>query len=159
MSKGRAIAASVAAILAATAVAVPTIAEFEGFVPVGYSDPIGKTTSCLGHTGPDAVLGRRYSDQECAAQLTADAVKHGLDIAPCLPAELPVETRAAFISFGFNVGAAKFCGSTLSRKARAGDLRGACAELSRWTRAGGKELPGLVKRRKAERQLCEEGLA
>jgi lysozyme len=159
LSKGRAIAASVAAILAATAVAVPTIAEFEGFVPVGYRDPVGIPTSCMGHTGPDAVLGRRYTDQECAAQLTADAVKHGLDIAPCLPAELPVETRAAFISFGFNVGAAKFCASTLSRKARAGDLAGACAELSRWTKAGGRELPGLVRRRAAERAMCERGLA
>jgi hypothetical protein len=34
-------------------------------------------------------------------------------------------------------------------------MDGACAELSRWTYAGGKQLPGLVRRRAAERQLCE----
>jgi GH24 family phage-related lysozyme (muramidase) len=45
-----------------------------------------------------------------------------------------------------------------ARKANAGDMPGACAELSRWTRAGGNELPGLVKRRAAERELCERGL-
>ncbi|MNQ88251.1 Lysozyme RrrD [compost metagenome] len=31
---------------------------------------------------------------------------------------------------------------------------GACNELSRWNRAGGKVLKGLTKRREAERQLC-----
>jgi lysozyme len=104
------------------------------------------------------VIGKTYDDQKCAELLAQDAVKHGLDIAKCLPDELPTETRAAFISFGFNVGSAKFCASTLAAKARAGDLRGACAELSRWTTAGGKTLPGLVKRRATERALCERGL-
>lgn len=148
----------VAAVLAAAAIAVPTIAAFEGTVKVGYFDPVGIPTSCVGHTGPDAIVGRRYTDDECAAQLASDAVKHGLDIAPCLPDALPTETRAAFTSFAFNVGTGAFCKSTLSRKARAGDLAGACAELSRWTKAKGRELPGLVRRRAAERALCERGL-
>lgn len=148
----------VAAVLAASAIAVPVIGTYEGTVNVGYRDPVGIPTSCTGHTGPEVVVGKRYSDAECARQLADDAVKHGLDIAPCLPADLPPKTHAAFISFAFNVGSAKFCSSTLSRKARAGDLKGACAELSKWTYAGGKQLPGLVNRRKAERQLCEEGL-
>ena len=67
--------------------------------------------------------------------------------------------KAAFLSFAFNVGAQKFCGSTLVKKANQGDMPGACAELSRWTYAGGRELPGLVKRRAAERALCERGLS
>ena len=66
---------------------------------------------------------------------------------------------AAFLSFAFNVGNGAFCGSTLTRKANAGDMPGACAELSRWTYAGGKQMPGLVIRRAAERQLCERGLS
>ncbi|WP_405045477.1 glycoside hydrolase family protein [Pseudomonas aeruginosa] len=48
--------------------------------------------------------------------------------------------------------------STLLRKLNAGDVRGACAELSRWVYAGGKKLGGLVRRRAAERELCEIGL-
>ncbi|HHG5564729.1 TPA: glycoside hydrolase family protein [Pseudomonas aeruginosa] len=44
------------------------------------------------------------------------------------------------------------------RKLNAGDVRGACAELSRWVYAGGKKLGGLVRRRAAERELCEIGL-
>lgn len=157
MSKAKAI-GGVAGVLIAAAAAVPLIAEFEGWESVGYRDPVGISTSCVGHTGSDAIVGRRYTDQECAAQLAEDAVKHGVEIGPCLPAELPMETRAAFTSFAFNVGSGAFCRSTLSRKARAGDLAGACAELSKWTFAGGKQLPGLVRRRKAERALCEKGL-
>jgi lysozyme len=152
----------VGAVLAAAAIAIPTIAAFEGYVPVGYPDPgpLGVTlpTACYGST-KGIVLGKRYTPDQCAGMLAEDAVKHGLEIAPCLPDELPIETRAAFQSFGFNVGSGAFCKSTLARKAMAGDLRGACAELSRWTKSAGREMAGLVRRRKAERELCERGLA
>lgn len=104
------------------------------------------------------VIGQAYDPDTCAKWLAEDAVKHGLDIAPCLPAELPPQTRAAFTSFAFNVGSARFCSSGVSRKALAGDLPGACAELSRWIYGGGKVLPGLVTRRATERELCEAGL-
>lgn len=151
----------VAAVLAAAAVAVPTIAVYEGKVNFGYADPgprgVTLPTACYGST-KGIVLGKRYTDQECAEKLAADAVTHGLDIAPCLPEALPVKTRAAFISFGFNVGTAAFCKSTLSKKALAGDLRGACAELSKWDRSGGVVMKGLTRRRVAERALCEDGL-
>lgn len=151
----------VAGVLAAAALAVPTIALFEGKVNVGYPDPgpLGVTlpTACYGST-KGIVLGRRYTDEQCAEMLAADAVKHGLEISPCLPETLPIETHAAFVSFGFNVGTGAFCKSTLSRKARAGDLWGACAELSKWTMSSGRVMRGLVRRRAAERELCEKGL-
>ncbi|ODT86702.1 lysozyme [Phenylobacterium sp. SCN 70-31] len=150
-----------AGVLAASSVAVGTIAAFEGYVPVGYPDPalgVNLPTACYGSTR-GVVLGKRYTEQECVGMLADDVVKHGLDIAPCLPETLPLETHAAFVSFGFNVGATKFCASTLSRKARSGDLPGACAELSKWVYAGGQKMRGLVNRRAAERKLCMEGLA
>jgi lysozyme len=55
-----------------------------------------------------------------------------------------------------NVGSDAACKSTLMRKLNMGDLAGACSELSRWTMAGGKVYPGLVRRRAAERALCEQ---
>jgi lysozyme len=61
------------------------------------------------------------------------------------------------VSFAYNVGGGNYCGSTLVRKLNAGDTAGACNELTRWTRAKGIVLPGLVKRREAERQLCLQG--
>ncbi|HTD03821.1 lysozyme [Undibacterium sp.] len=47
---------------------------------------------------------------------------------------------------------------TMVRKLNAGDYAGACNELPRWVYAGGKILPGLVKRRAAEQELCLRGL-
>lgn len=155
---------TISAALAAASVAVGTIATFEGYVPTGYPDPalgVSLPTACWGST-KGVVIGRRYSEQECMAMLADDVVKHGLDIAPCLPEGLPLETHAAFVSFGFNVGTGAFCKSTLSRKAKAGDLAGACAELSKWNKARVNGtltvMRGLDRRRKAERELCEKGL-
>lgn len=148
-----------AAIIAACcAIASPLVLASEGLVKVGYKDPIGIVTSCAGHTGAGAVLGRSYTDDECQAQLSSDLISHAWAIDSCIKVDVPVESRAAFLSFAFNVGSRAFCTSTLDRKLNAGDLAGACAELSRWTRAGGRVLPGLVTRRAKERALCEAGL-
>lgn len=148
----------IAAVLAAAALAVPTIAVHEGYVPKGYLDPVGIPTAGWGHTG-GIVVGKIYTEDQLEAWLASDAVTHGLEISRCLPAELPVETRAAFTSFAFNIGSARFCSSGLARKARAGDIRGACDELSKWIYAKGRVLPGLVTRRRQERALCLSGLS
>ncbi|MBL8773341.1 MAG: lysozyme [Phenylobacterium sp.] len=152
------VAKGVAAVFAAAALAIPVIAEFEGYVPKAYKDPVGIPTACYGSTA-GIEMERTYSDAECARRLADDAATHGLEIAHCLPANLPTEVRAAFTSFAFNVGSNRFCASGVARKANAGDLRGACADLSRWVYAGGRQLSGLVRRRAAERALCERGLA
>lgn len=71
---------------------------------------------------------------------------------------MPVERRAAFVSFIYNVGAGTFAKSTLLKKLNGGDAARSCAELDKWTYAGGRVLPGLVKRREEEWALCEVGL-
>lgn len=143
---------------AAAALAVSTVAYFEGTVQHTYRDPVGIVTACTGHTGPELQMGQTFTREQCEAMLYQDLAKHA-DALGCIRQPLTDGQRAAFLSFAFNVGEGAFCGSTLVRKANAGDMDGACAELSRWTYAGGKQLPGLVRRRAAERQLCEGGLA
>ena len=59
----------------------------------------------------------------------------------------------AMISFTFNLGPGNLRSSTLLKKLNAGDRAGAADEFLKWTKAGGKTLPGLVKRREAERAL------
>lgn len=142
----------------AVALAVPLVAKYEGTVLRSYRDPIGIVTACTGHTGPELRDGQSFTRQQCEEILYKDLTKHA-DALACVRQPLTDGQRAAFVSFAFNVGESAFCRSTLVRKANAGDIDGACAELSRWTYAGGKQLPGLIKRRAAERQLCEAGLA
>ncbi|MCY1371858.1 Lysozyme RrrD [compost metagenome] len=83
---------------------------------------------------------------------------------------LPPETLAAFLSFIYNVGHGAPSvkdgfvwlkngrHSTMLLHLQAGRVADACAQLPNWTRAGGKQLGGLIRRRAAERQLCEAGL-
>jgi lysozyme len=59
----------------------------------------------------------------------------------------------ALVSFSFNVGLGNLQRSTIRMKHNRGDFDGAAEGFMAWTKAGGKELPGLVKRRKHERAL------
>lgn len=138
----------------AIALAVPLVAHFEGYVPWVYRDPIGRLAACYGHDDQAMTPGKRFTAAECQAMLDEDLLKH-TEAIDCIKRPLTDGQKAAFLSFAFNVGNKAFCGSTLVRKANAGDTAGACAELSRWTLAGGKELPGLVRRRASERAMCE----
>ncbi|MBM5575847.1 lysozyme [Deefgea sp. CFH1-16] len=148
------IAATVATLsLAATMLVKP----FEGKRNVTYLDPIGIPTACYGHTGPTVRVGQVNTDAQCNALLEVDLASALADVDRCTP-NLATSPRAAFTSLAFNIGGAKYCASSLAKKANAGDLRGACAELSRWVYAAGKPLNGLIKRRAAERAICEQDM-
>lgn len=156
----------VAAVLAAAGLSIGTIAVWEGKENVGYADRLAGNlpTACFGAT-KGIVVGKRYTDDQCMEMLARDAVSHGIEISHCLPAELPTQTRAAFTSAGYNLGSTAFCRSSMSRKALAGDLRGACNALGMYVWTGGKDCrlaaskcSGLVRRRQAEISLCMQGL-
>lgn len=149
--------AGIAGLFAAVALATPGVVEHEGWRLNTYADPVGIRTACAGVTGK-AIDRQAYSQGECEGMTAKALLDHAIAIRSCLPESLPDETRAAFVSFAYNVGSAKFCGSTLSRLAKAGLTKDACNELPKWVYAGGKVYPGLVKRRAAEKKLCLQGL-
>lgn len=136
---------------ACAAVLLACVPKFEGMVLRGYKDPIGIVTACAGHTRT-AVLGKPYTREECEKLLVDDLIEHAEGVQSCTHGLTPGQ-QAAAISFAYNVGVDAFCRSTFARKLNAKDPT-ACDELSRWTKAGGRELPGLVKRRAAEKQIC-----
>ncbi|WP_035061240.1 lysozyme [Andreprevotia chitinilytica] len=145
-----------AGVLAALALAASLVMPFEGERRTTYLDPVQIPTRCYGHTGKDVRLGQpEASASECQALLQADLIAANAGVDQCVHVPLTTGQRAALVSFVFNVGAGKFCGSGIAHKLNAGDYVGACGELSRWVWAGGKQLPGLVKRRAAERAVCE----
>lgn len=140
------------------------IAPHEGEVRHTYADINGKLTYCYGSTA-GAVAGRTYTHQQCLDALQADAARHAADVTRCLPADLPTPTEAAFFSLAYNTGAPTFCRSSVSRKALAHDLAGACAAIGAYVWSGGKDCriaanrcSGIVKRRAAEIELCRKGL-
>ena len=145
-----------AAIVGTAAVAglLAIVPKFEGTKLTTYRDPIGVLTYCTGAT-EDAQWGKTYSPAECREQLDRDLARHAEGVMACIKAPLTAGQKIAFVDLAYNVGVGAVCNSTLARKANAGDMGGACAELSKWVRAGGQVLPGLVRRRQAERELCE----
>jgi len=62
-------------------------------------------------------------------------------------------------SFAFNVGLGSLQRSTLRMKTNRGDFEEAADEFLKWTKAGGRVLPGLVKRRNDERALYLSGIS
>jgi len=61
----------------------------------------------------------------------------------------------SLVSFAFNVGLNNFENSTLLKKIKAGDFKGAADEFLKWNKSGAKVLPGLTRRRQAEKSLFE----
>ena len=59
----------------------------------------------------------------------------------------------ALVSISFNFGLGNLQRSTIRMEANRGDWEGAAEAFMAWTKGGGKVLPGLVKRRQAERAL------
>ena len=148
---------SLAAIVggAAAGTLITFVPSFEGMVLRGYKDPIGIVTACAGHT-KTAVLGRAYTLEECNRLLDQDLAEHAAGTMAAIKVPTTPGERAAYVSFTYNVGVGAFRSSTMLKKLNAGDHAGACNELLRWTKAGGKELKGLVRRRQAELALCQQ---
>lgn len=150
-----------AGIGAAILIAVPLVANFEGLWTTAKVDRIGTgqpVTWCYGETEGRVKAGEKFTKQECDAQLAAKLPRYAAEIAPCIKVPVSDKTRAAFISFSYNVGTAGFCHSSAARRLNAGDAKGACDALLMWNRARGRVVRGLTNRRQAERRLCLEGI-
>ena len=59
----------------------------------------------------------------------------------------------ALVSISYNFGLGNLQRSTIRMRANRGDWAGAAEAFMVWTKGGGKVLPGLVKRREAEKAL------
>lgn len=130
-----------------------------------YIDKIGKGqpwTVCNGVTGKDVIPGKYYSEAECkqleiAILQKAERAAKGMFLHW---GDYNVWVQASMIDMLYNLGNASLVSSTLLRKANAGDLTGACNEMTRWvygTVNGVKtRLGGLVGRRGSTQEVCLE---
>lgn len=165
MTAARAAGLSLAAMFSALAVASPALVMDEGWVTATYPDPIlgdKVPTACGGITGAKYGItpGRVFTQDECIAITSRAYLDHALEVRGCLPADtLPTQIYAAFIRFTVNLGGPRACASTMFKKARAGDLSAACAEIPKWKFVGTREVLGLKLRRVRERAMCDAGLA
>lgn len=149
MSKAR-IAAGAIAVSAASLVAIAT---YEGYRGNAYQDSVGVPTIGFGETA-GVKMGDKTTPERALVQLLASTEKHADAIRACITVPLYQHEFDAYVSLAYNIGTGAFCRSTLVRKLNAKDYAGACEEIRRWNKAGGKVLPGLVKRRDVEYRTC-----
>lgn len=141
------------AALSLSAAGLIGIAQYEGYRGAAYDDGVGVQTIGFGTT--DGVKrGDTIDPVRALVRLGADAAAMERKLAACIHVPLYQHEWDAYVSWAYNVGTGAACGSTLVRKLNAGDYVGACDELPRWNKAGGRVLPGLSKRRAQERAQC-----
>lgn len=134
------------------------IQQQEGTVHKVYLDAVHVPTVCSGHTGPELTrvdVGRLYSDDDCAELLREDVHTAERAVGRLVTVPITQNQFDALVDFTFNLGEGNLAGSTLLRKANAGDCQGAAAEFPKWDKAKGRRLSGLTKRRAWERSLYE----
>ena len=147
--------------IGATAAALAGIAGYEGYRERSYDDGVGVQTVGFGTTqmpdGRPVQKGDRTDPVRAVVALQADSDRHARELAACI-GDVPLSKNEwdAYVSWAYNVGTGAACRSTLVKKLKQQppDYEGACRELLKWTKAGGRELPGLVKRRQDEYRLC-----
>jgi lysozyme len=146
-----------ASFLLVLALAGGVTATFEGNPPVSYNDSIPNNptpTACRGHTGPDVVVGKPYTQAQCDKWFVQDLVTAAQGVQACVHAPMAPNQLAAFTSTSYNIGITAFCRSSMARLANAGDRLGSCKAILLYVYAGGKKLLGLERRRQSEYKLC-----
>lgn len=139
--------------------AIELITRFEGYRPAPYVCPAGLSTIGYGSTRyPD---GRKVTlldppiSEDRAREILAGTIGQYEVAVDEAVTRRPLQQCQfdALVSFAYNVGAQAMRTSTLVALLNSGRALEASEQFLRWTKGGGKVLPGLVRRREAERAL------
>jgi lysozyme len=107
----------------------------------------------FGHTKGVNINDPAITEEEADRLLIEDLKLYEKPVSEMVKVPINQNQFDALVSFAFNLGTAALRGSTLLKKLNAGQP--CAAEFDRWIYAAGKALPGLVRRRAAERRLFE----
>ena len=128
--------------------------KFEGCKLKAYRCPAGICTIGYGHTSaagsPEVKDGMTLTQKQCDDILRTDLVKYETAVYNAVKQPLTQHQFDVLVDFAYNAGIGNLLSSTLLKKVNAASFNSVPAELMKWTKGGGKVLPGLVKRRQAE---------
>ena len=130
--------------------------QFEGFRSAPYLCPAGIPTIGYGSTHyqdgtPVTLADAPVTREQADIMLMGELARCAASVRRLCPAlEADARRFCAVVDFVYNLGAGRLQTSTLRRRLNAQDWDGAREQLMRWVRGGGRVLPGLVARRRAE---------
>lgn len=148
----------------AVAKACAIIKQFEGCekrMPDGrlraYPDPAtggAPWTIGFGSTGPDIKPGTIWDQATADARLAQEVAKKAAAVGRAVTVPATDAQLGAAVSLAYNIGATNFANSTLVRLWNSGASKESVADqFLVWRKAAGKVMPGLERRRAAERAL------
>lgn len=130
------------------------IKEFEGLRLKAYSDVGGVPTIGYGTTGPDIKLGMEITQTEAEDLLRSDVEVFEQGVSNLVKVAINQNEFDALVSFSYNVGLTALQSSTLLRLLNDNSDRSVVAsQFLRWDKVGNKSVEGLLRRRKAEKDL------
>lgn len=134
------------------------IKEFEGEILKVYLDPVKLPTLGVGHLLTPAEkrvykVGQKITREESTRFLRDDLTLFEDAVNSSVRVPLTQNQFDALISFAFNVGIAAFKRSSVVKNLNSRNFAAAADAFLLWNKAGGRVLPGLARRRKAERAL------
>lgn len=137
------------------------IKQFEGLRLTAYRDAVGVLTIGYGWTQPvdgKPIQAGMTITREQAEALLKEGVKPYCAVVNNVCPTATDDQFAAMVSLAYNIGSGAFAKSSVARHHAAGNPKQAANAFLLWNKAGGKVLPGLVRRREAERALYVRGL-
>ncbi len=149
------------------------IKEFEGTGPIKdgklqkYNDVANLPTIGYGHlltdsekasntvkiNGQSVDISNGITPEQAVALKKQDLVRFEKAVSENVKVPLTQSQYDSLVSFSFNVGDGAFKKSTLLKKLNSGDYAAVPSELSKWDKAGGRQVKGLTRRRQAEADL------
>ena len=131
---------------------IELIKKFEGCVLKAYKCPTGVWTIGYGHTS-GVKEGQAITKKQAEEYLLQDIRCFEIMVNNLVNVPLNQNQFDALVSFCYNLGPGNLKNSTLLKLLNKKDYKGAAEQFDRWVYASGKKLPGLVKRRTAEKEL------
>lgn len=133
------------------------IKHFEGCRLTAYLCPANVWTIGWGATGIDIRPGLVWTQEQADTRLYADANRFARQTIVLCPELVNHNKKWSAVSdFAYNVGTGALAASTLRKKIKLQDWEGALNEFPKWVYGGGRILPGLVRRRRAEQELFKQ---
>ena len=128
---------------------------FEGCKLTAYQDSVGVWTIGYGHT-KGVYEGMTITQEEAEQMLLTELEEYEGYVEKYVTVPLTQNQFDALVVWVYNLGPTNFRNSTLLKELNSGNYTAAGKEITRWNKAGGKVLAGLVKRREAEAKLFND---
>ena len=131
------------------------IKKFEGCETTAYQDSVGVWTIGFGHT-KGVEEGQTCSIEDAESMLADEMDEYEGYINNMVKVELQQHEFDALVAWVYNLGPTNLGESTMLKVLNEGQFDRVPDEMNRWTRAGGKILEGLVRRRQAESLMFQD---